>query len=321
MDNLPKNKFITLDTLIAEIGRKNTGLNGPKYSVLLGAGCSTPTIPLASKIIETLKKKAFCRFASDAYLFNTTDITEETFVKERQVEFEEFIQSRQSEFVEENEIQKEELLKSLPSKLIPEFLDSDATDKVWMEFKEKFEIDLLYGKWFERFSENAEERQEFIEDIIKDNKPPAEYIILSFLIKAELFKTLFTTNFDDFINEALLNYADVKPRLIAHNEPLTFKKFLTERPTIIKLHGDYLFENIKNTPKEVGALEANMFNKLFKALNLFNLVVIGYNGADASVMNAIEKIKNEKDFTLYWCYRDGDTLHWRVKHLVETTKN
>ena len=322
MENLPANKKKLLHNLITEIGRKNETLNNsPQYSILLGAGCSTPTIPLASKIIEKLKQKSFCRLDTDGHLLNKSKIKEEDFIAERIERFQDFIDKMESEFSEINDIEKNELLKSLPIKLLGNPTEIVGLESKWGEFKNKFDVDLLYGRWFETFSENAEERQEFIEEIIKEHRPPAEYIILSFLIKASLFKTIFTTNFDDFINEALLNYTDIKPRVIAHNEPLTFKKFITKRPTIIKLHGDYLFENIKNIQEEVGELEKNMFNKFSKALNLYDLIVVGYNGADASVMNAIEKIKSDKDFNLYWCIREGDNVHWRVKHLIETTKN
>ncbi len=322
MNNLPNHKIKTIPNLVTEIGKKKENLNNsPQYSILLGAGCSTPTIPLAGKIIEELRRKTFCNLSPDAHLFNKTSITEDEFISNRQIEFQDFVGATELEFSEFNELKKEELLKSLPIKLAVDSSINDSVIVKWNEFKDKFDADLLYGNWFEKFSENAETRQEFIEQIIQDHKPPADYIILSFLIKSGYFKTIFTTNFDDFINESLINYTDEKPRVIAHNEPLTYNKFITKRPTVIKLHGDYLFENIKNIPDEVNSLEKNMFNKFYQALNLFGLVIVGYNGADASIMKAIEKIKTEKDFNLYWCCREGDNIHWRVQHLIETTKN
>ncbi|MBI2967876.1 MAG: SIR2 family protein [Bacteroidetes bacterium] len=320
MDNLPNHKIKPLHNLISEIGRKNqTVNNSPQYSILLGAGCSAPTIPLASKIIELLKRKSFCRYGKDALLINKDNsISEEEFISQRPKEFQDFIDERESLFSSENEFEKDESLATLPFKIK---LSADPT-KVWEQYKEIFFNDSLYGRWFGAYSGSAEDRQELIEELIQNHKPPAEYIILSFLIQSRLFQTIFTTNFDDFVNEALLSFTTLKPRIVAHNEPLTLKKFISKRPTIIKLHGDYLFENIKNLPDEVGKLEPNMFNKFSKALNLFDLVVVGYNGADASVMNAIEKIKTEdRDFTLYWCVREGDTIHWRVRNLIENNRN
>ncbi|WKZ76126.1 MAG: SIR2 family protein [Vicingaceae bacterium] len=320
MDNLPTHKIKPFHNLISEIGSKNqTVNNSPQYSILLGAGCSAPTIPLGSDLIKIFKQKAYCRWGKEALLFKKDNsISEEEFVSQRPKEFQDFIDERESLFSSENEFEKDESLATLPLKIKS---SADST-KIWEEYKEKVFIESLYGKWFSAYSGSAEERQELIEDIIQKHKPPVEYIILSFLIQSRLFQTVFTTNFDDFINEALLNYTTLKPRVVSHNEPLTFKKFISQRPTIIKLHGDYLFEDIKNLKEEIGELAPDMFNKFSKALNLFDLIVVGYNGADASVMNAIEKIKTQdRDFTLYWCVREGDTIHWRVKHLIENYKN
>jgi tetratricopeptide (TPR) repeat protein len=161
----------------------------------------------------------------------------------------------------------------------------------------------------------------FIEHVIEDVEPAGDYILFASLVDGQIIHNVLTTNFDDLLNEALINYYNNRARVYAHNEMARFISPVSKRPNIIKLHGDYLYENIKNTNVETGDLEANMKSKFSEILNRMNLVVVGYGGADHSVMSVLEMVKKDNKYCLIWCGSDPDKLNWRVVHLINSTKN
>jgi hypothetical protein len=87
-----------------------------------------------------------------------------------------------------------------------------------------------------------------IEDFLNESHPSWGYIYLVDLIKRGYFNAIFTTNFDDLLNEACYLYSkDVRPVVCAHDSSLTAFRRTTKRPKIFKLHGDFLFDSVKNT--------------------------------------------------------------------------
>ncbi|WP_146095883.1 SIR2 family protein [Xanthomonas arboricola] len=83
----------------------------------------------------------------------------------------------------------------------------------------------------------------------------------------------------------------------------------SRRPKIIKLHGDYLFDDIKSTMRETESLEDNIKKKLVEFGREFGLVVVGYSGADRSVMDVLNYLLRSDEYFkhgIYWCIRKGD---------------
>lgn len=81
------------------------------------------------------------------------------------------------------------------------------------------------------------------------------------------------------------------------------------RPKIIKLHGDYLYENIKATLRETESLETNMKMKFQEFAKDFGLIVIGYSGQDRSIMDILNYLLQKEDYFkngIFWCIRKGD---------------
>ena len=65
-------------------------------------------------------------------------------------------------------------------------------------------------------------------------------------------------------------------------------------PAVIKLHGDYRYDHILNTPEELQALESTMGHLLSEGLKNKGLVVIGYSGSDESIMPQLEMAGENK---------------------------
>lgn len=147
-------------------------------------------------------------------------------------------------------------------------------------------------------------RQGFIERLISAAEPGPGYIYLASLAAAGYFKTFLTTNFDDLIHDALFRYAGLKPAVSAFDSQVASMRLQGPRPKIIKLHGDFLFNNIRNVGSEVAYLDQNMQEKFERTCEAYGLIVIGYGGQDQSVMAPLRSMVHRRDrltHGLHWC--------------------
>jgi len=112
----------------------------------------------------------------------------------------------------------------------------------------------------------------------------------------------------------------VRPIVYAHDTAVINIRISQPRAKIVKLHGDFLFENIKNTNDETSTLEDNMQKKLAQFALEYGLIVIGYGGRDNSVMSVLEDLLEKEDYFrhgVYWCIQKGDNPADRVKNLIK----
>ena len=72
------------------------------------------------------------------------------------------------------------------------------------------------------------------------------------------------------------------------------------------MHGDYLFDGIKSSMREVETLEDNMRKKFTEFAKNYGLIVLGYAGNDRSIMEILSYLlKRDSYFShgIYWCIR------------------
>jgi NAD-dependent SIR2 family protein deacetylase len=184
-----------------------------------------------------------------------------------------------------------------------------------------YDTDDEYSNLFELVYDEPSQRREYIEDCLKDATPSWGYIYLVNLMRKHVFNTIFTTNFDDLLNEACYLYStEVRPIVCAHDSSIRTIRMTSERPKIIKLHGDFLYDNIKNTVSELETLEANMRQKFKQYASEFGLIVIGYRGADRSVMDTLSLLLRDDtlfQYGVYWCIRKGSNLSPKARSLLQ----
>ena len=131
--------------------------------------------------------------------------------------------------------------------------------KKWLEKQPWCDTDEEYSILFEKMYDTQPLRRAHIETCLLDAKPGWGYVYLTTLLSDNYFNVIFTTNFDDLINEACYIYSEgIRPIVSAHDSSVTGIRITSDRPKIIKLHGDFLFDNIKNTVRELETLEDNM---------------------------------------------------------------
>jgi tetratricopeptide (TPR) repeat protein len=196
---------------------------------------------------------------------------------------------------------------------------SGETLEKWLKKQDWCGDEEEYPLLFEKIYDLRSQRRVYIEECVKDAKPSWGYIYMANIIAHNYFNVIFTTNFDDFLNEACFLYADLRPIVCAHDSAVADIRVTSARPKVIKLHGDFLYDSIKNTVRETENLEKNMRDKFMQFAREYGLVVIGYGGNDRSVMDIFDTIlKSEGYFPngLYWCKRKDDKASKKLERLM-----
>lgn len=181
-----------------------------------------------------------------------------------------------------------------------------------------FDSSNAYSSLFERKFDLAPQRRRFVEKEVDGKLPSIGYAYLVSLVENNFFNAIFTTNFDDLLNEAFYQLSSTRPIVCAHDSSVHSISVSSKRPKIIKLHGDYLFENIKSTLRETESLESNTSDKLKEFCKEYGLIVVGYAGNDRSIMDILDfLIKNDTYLRngVYWCLRGDDYISPTLKNL------
>lgn len=157
-----------------------------------------------------------------------------------------------------------------------------------------------YSSLFEKRFDLARQRRMFVEREVGEKTPSIGYAYLIKLIEKKYFNTIFTTNFDDLINESFYLFSNKRPILCSHDSAISSITVTSKRPKIIKLHGDYLFDDIKSTLRETESLEENIKNKFVEFAKDYGLIVIGYAGNDRSIVDILTYLLKNEEYFKKW---------------------
>ncbi len=188
----------------------------------------------------------------------------------------------------------------------------------WVEAEEETMGDnqSKYGFWFEKRHPTRGQRRERIEELVEDAEPTIGHIILAALMGEGYIPHVLTPNFDDLLFDAFYLYLEDKPNLVNHDAIAPEFKLTRERPAIVKLHGDYLYDNLQNVDRETQSLAPAMEDVLQKTVSEYGLIVIGYSGWDDSIMKPLVE-SDLSEYGLYWCMRSSDNLSPHIEDLLE----
>jgi len=195
---------------------------------------------------------------------------------------------------------------------------------VWLAKQDWYEAEDEYSRLFEMVYDQPSQRRVYIEKCVKDAKPNWGYAYLNGLIGNGIFNVVFTTNFDDLVNEACFAFTnELRPMVCAHDSAVSSVRLMSERPKVIKLHGDFLYDSIKNTSSELQSLENNMRDNFAEFAKQYGLVVMGYGGNDQSVMDLLDVLVRSNNYFrngIYWCLRKGSKPGKRLRQLLRNDR-
>jgi len=177
--------------------------------------------------------------------------------------------------------------------------------------------------------EHQAERRRLIEELCAGKSPAEEHRLIAHLVEHRKFPIVFTTNFDHLTETALITHCSLQPRVYLYDDDIEPQEYSDEFPKLLKLHGDFLFEDLANLDEEMkDRLNENMRTKLVSYLQDRGLVVVGYGGNDETIMNLLEEvvqtprgIKNGLWWVIYKKEnRDNDRKNQRLTNLIAKTR-
>lgn len=188
--------------------------------------------------------------------------------------------------------------------------------------------ELEYSHYFEAAFPAEKDRRCFIEQSVSSASASYGHKVLAALIQMSKIRTIWTTNFDQLVEEAINSIPGHSKKLVTAtiNTPKLALEALNEErfPLLVKLHGDFQSRQLKNTTCELRKQDAELRNALLEACKRFGLAVIGYSGRDSSVMDTLEHaIAGGKGFPsgLFWFHRADNPFLPRVSKLITNAIN
>jgi len=180
-----------------------------------------------------------------------------------------------------------------------------------------------YSLAVEHFLVPREFRREFFEELIHSSQGPSEgYDALARMMVRRLVGSVLTTNFDGLIVESLHKQTPKPPSVVEIKTPDDRIRFGSSNDfQIVHLHGSVEHYRDQNLREETERLDDKLAKRVRPLLYDSPLVVIGYRGAEQSVMQHLleEGIEDSHNYHcgIYWCVRPGEPLHENVKRLQD----
>lgn len=133
-----------------------------------------------------------------------------------------------------------------------------------------------------------------------EKQPTAAHRAIAQLVASGYVRVVLTTNFDRLVEQAL-EEVGIRPVVISTAAAASGASPLQHNVcTLIKVHGDYLDPNIRNTDAELAAYSAPMNRLLDRVLDEYGLVICGWSAQwDIALRAALERCKSHR-FTTYW---------------------
>jgi hypothetical protein len=160
-----------------------------------------------------------------------------------------------------------------------------------------------YGFFAEACYPIPEDRRRYFASLVQGKTPHVGYQLLGLLADAEIVKTIWTTNFDGMPAKAITSGVSVTPIEVGLDTSERIARQAGRGEVLcVTLHGDYRYDALKNTPRELQEQDAKLRQALIAQASETTFVVVGYSGRDESVLAALEEAYAQKGpGRLYWC--------------------
>jgi NAD-dependent SIR2 family protein deacetylase len=180
-----------------------------------------------------------------------------------------------------------------------------------------------YSYYFEELYKDEKDRSEYISRMVSNIQPSYGHKVIGVLMKMGELNQIITTNFDKAIENTSANiFGNVDKLYVASIDNKTNAiKYIQDKkqPLLIKIHGDYHSNKIKNTNKELITQDNDLKESLKLICLQQGLSVIGYSGRDNSVLEIFEEAVNTPNSFpngLFWFCNNKSEVLPRVKKLI-----
>ncbi len=176
--------------------------------------------------------------------------------------------------------------------------DRDAL-AAWL--RETNRADLGYSDVLELLAPDAATRRDYLAKHFDGVEPAPPHERLADLAVRGLVSVFITTNFDRLLERAL-QARGIVPIVVTSDADLAAAPSREHADCfVLKPHGDYLQQSIRNTPAELAQLEPGIAAELQEVLDRYGVIILGYSGGDEAIANAIRSRRSR--YGLYWVAR------------------
>ena len=183
-------------------------------------------------------------------------------------------------------------------------------------YAQRYEKDPDYAELLGAVTKTSAERRELLHSYFVPNEeereqglkqPTAAHRAIALLVAKGYIKVILTTNFDRLMEMALRD-AGVEPTVISSPDGVAGATPLPHIDcVVVKLHGDYLDQRLKNTEQELSHYDESVDAYLDRILDEFGLIVCGWSAEwDAALRSAIKRCPSRR-YSTYWADKDSPT--------------
>ena len=174
-----------------------------------------------------------------------------------------------------------------------------------------------YGHYIEHCFPIAADRAEFFQEKIRNADPHIGYRLVCYLAKSGLIQSVWTTNFDGLAARAASNCKLTPIEIGIDSQNRMTRQIKPGELRCVSLHGDYRYDNLKNTSQELRDQEAILQTGLVDETRNTSLIVCGYSGRDLSIMETLYSAYSQQGSgCLYWCGFSDDEIPEHISDLI-----
>lgn len=167
-----------------------------------------------------------------------------------------------------------------------------------------------YSRYAELAHPIPTDRAAYFRNLVAGIEPGPGYRLLCLLAKAGVFRSIWTTNFDNLTPKAAVR-AGLEVYEVSEDSAARIHRPTPPNALLhVGLHGDYRYDALRNTDQELKEQNAALAGALGAAVASQSMVVVGYSGRDLSVMRALAAgYREQGPGRLFWCgFRDEEPL-------------
>lgn len=158
-----------------------------------------------------------------------------------------------------------------------------------------------YGDVLAEIAPDPAARRDYLARHFEGTAPGATHTALADLAARGYVRIFVTTNFDRLLEHAL-QARGIEPVVVTSDADLAVATPREHaRCYVLKPHGDYLQQTIRNTPRELATLEPQITAALGEIADRHGLVALGYSGADEAIGMVLRGRRSR--YGMYWVAR------------------
>lgn len=184
-----------------------------------------------------------------------------------------------------------------------------------------------YSYYFERAFPKAIDRKEYLDILLSGMQLSYGHKVIGLLMKKGYINYIFTTNFDKaFENTAVQVFQNTENwyKTDLDSADIGLKLFQASKvPLIIKMHGDYLSEKLKNITEELQYQDSKLRHILTTTSYTNGIGMMGYSGRDESIMEALHSALDQDNCFpngIFWFSRSGSEVLPSVSKFIDKAK-